>query len=166
MAMNITKTITTRVLTAIVFRNSSETLDTIDIVKCGEFYDGIDRTYDADTLICKVIRESKPITATYTMTSETYMALAEKSEAYRYGFINRKIGGDIARVIVTNKATLQTYETTVAKDTEKRMSKALEENNEILVKILDYSKTDEAYYFMSEETFIKYATVKPEKKAE
>ena len=160
MAINVTKTITSRILTAIVFKNREESLDTIDIVKCGEFYDGIDRHYDGNTLICKVIKESKAITATYAMSIEEYMKHATKSDAYKYGFINRKIGGDIAKVIVTNTQTLQTYETTVARDTEKRMQKALLENNEILVKILGYSKTDESFYYMSEEEFIKHATIK------
>lgn len=164
----ITSTITSRNFTARVYINKDDILDTMNGTVCGETIDGkidngVERNHFGNGIqVLKLLNISEPLTATYEMTLDKFLEIAHESEGYKYGFINRKIGGEVANVVVINTDTLQTYELQVETGTEKQIQKSLNDN-EKLVKILNTEKINEKYYYLSPLEFLRNATIKVEK---
>lgn len=147
----ITKTLTVNTLTTRVYNHTTDELETKTIVKCGKI-DGLEKR-DGDVEILKILdketREEKR-----EMTVETFTALATESDAYMYGFINRKIGGEVANIVVYNLETDEIEKMQVENNTPKQIEKSLE--NMKLIKVESVEKVDEKFYYMSEEEFRLY----------
>lgn len=147
----ITKTLTVNTVTARVYNHTTDELDTKVFIKCGKI-DGLEKR-DGEIEILKIIdtetREEKR-----EMGVETFMALASENEIYMHGFINRKIGGEIANIVVYNLETDEIEKMQVENATPKQIEKSLE--NAKLIKIESVEKVDEKFYSMSEETFRMY----------
>lgn len=158
---NITKTITSRRVSVRVYDEVNDTLNNDIIIVTGEKFDGsIERKYRKNFQALKITDVSEPTTATYTMNVNTFMENATQSDFYQYGFINRKIGGKVAVCKVYNLENDTIEEIEVAHDTEKKIEKALIEDNYKLIKVMEVKTVDEKFYTMSEVQFMAYATVK------
>ena len=93
------------------------------------------------------------------MSLERFTELAIESDTYHYGFINRKIGGEVVTVLACDLDTLQNEKVDLPKGSERELKKACEEINLKYITTLDTKKVDEKYYFMSQEDFAFYGEV-------
>lgn len=148
----ITKTLTVNTVTARVYNHTTDELETKTFIKCGKI-DGLEKR-DGELEILKILdtetREEKR-----EMTVETFTALATESDTYMYGFINRKIGGEVANIVVYNLETDEIEKMQVENNTPKQIEKSLE--NMKLIKVESVEKVDEKFYYMSEEEFRMYS---------
>lgn len=154
----ITKTITSRIVELRAYDEINDMLFDDEIVITGEKFNGsVERKYEPNRQALKIKNVHEPITATYTMSVDDFMRFALESDVYMHGFINRKIGGKIAicKVYNLNTDTVETVE--IADDTEKRISKELENDNLKLLVILERKAVDEKFYYMSDKEFMVYS---------
>ncbi len=148
----ITKSITLRQYGVRCYNHETDSLENYQIIKTGE-KPLLDKKISKNLELLRVIEASEPITKKYSMDIKAFENIAIESNQYMYGFINRKIGGELATCKVYDLETDEVKTINIENETEKRLEKKLLENNYKLIKIESVNKVDEKYYYLSDETF-------------
>ena len=155
----ITKTMTTRVVTVRAFDEVNDELVTTSATYFGEKFLGVERDFIPEMQVLKVLEVGEPETKTYSMDINTFIQYAHESQIYMHGFINRKIGGEVANCKCYDLDNDRVVNATIDNDTEKRLEKTLlSEWNYKLIKVESVEKVDEKYYFMDDLMFKILAT--------
>ena len=149
---SITKTLTLRQYELRVYNHVTDELDTLTLIKSGE-KPVIEKKIDSKYEVLRVLKSSEPTTAKYTMPIKRFENIANESYNYMFGFINRKIGGEVAFCKVYDLESDEIKQVSIENDTEKRLEKKLIEEKYKLIKIESIQKVDEKYYYMSDEMF-------------
>lgn len=156
---NITKTITSRNATIRIYNFEKHELEDVKMVVCGENA-SVDRKLDNNRLVLEILEASEPTTKTYVVSVDKFIENAIESEQYMYGFINRTIGGEVAKVLAYNLTTNENEQIEMTKASERQLVKELEKDNYKFIMVLDTYKVDEKYYYMTEEKFMEIANEK------
>lgn len=131
-----------------IYNHTTDELETKFYIKCGKI-DGLEKRY-GDEEILKILNV-ETTEEKREMSVDTFTRCASESDIYMYGFINRKIGGEVANIVVYNLETDEIEKMQVENNTPKQIEKSLE--NMKLIKIESVEKVDEKFYYMSEEDF-------------
>ena len=164
MAKNVTVTLTMRNGRVLVFNKEEETLEEKQFVYYGEKFNGLSKDYFGDNYLPLKLREiSEPYDRTYTMPAKKFKLYGYQSDTYKFGYINRKFGGEQIKVLVFNNETNATEEQEFENLKTSEIKKECAAMNMIFIKEISRTKVNESYYYMSEESFVIFGDRKIEK---